>query len=133
MRMEKSLLDKFVNGAFLGKRKIGRPVKYHTRHRGLAGYVELYFNPTTRFERAVSTTMRFIHPYLFYFTYKFHAEQARDVGKSRFTQCSIYFERHFPILLICTNLLAVCLLCTRETIASADWYNTAHEATSGPC
>ncbi len=29
--LEKSLLDKFVNGAFLGKRKIGRPIKYNIR------------------------------------------------------------------------------------------------------
>lgn len=29
--IEKSLLDKFVNGAFLGKRKIGRPIKYNIR------------------------------------------------------------------------------------------------------
>jgi len=45
MPMEKSLLDKFVNGAFLGKRKIGRPVKYNLRSRGAEGWVELYFNP----------------------------------------------------------------------------------------
>jgi len=32
--MEKTLLDKFVNGAFLGKRKIGRPLKYNIRPKG---------------------------------------------------------------------------------------------------
>jgi len=79
--MERTLVDKFVNGAFLGKRKIGRPIKYNVRSRGSQGWVELYFNPKNRFEMATSQAMRFIHPYLFYFTYKFHAEAARDVGK----------------------------------------------------
>ena len=79
--MERSMLDKMVNGAFLGKRKIGRPLKYNIRNKGSMGWVDLYFNPTTRAERAISTMQRFIHPYLFHITYKFHVQQARDVGK----------------------------------------------------
>jgi len=33
------MLDKMVHGAFLGKRQIGRPLKYNIRTRGKAGYV----------------------------------------------------------------------------------------------
>lgn len=79
--MERTLLDKMVNGAFLGKRKIGRPLKYNIRNKGSLGWVELVFNPTTRVEKALSTSLKFIHPYLFHITYKFHVSQARDVGK----------------------------------------------------
>jgi hypothetical protein len=79
--MERTLLDKMVNGAFLGKRKIGRPLKYNIRNKGSLGWVELVFNPTTRVEKTVSTALKFIHPYLFHITYKFHVSQARDVGK----------------------------------------------------
>lgn len=31
MKLEQSLLDKFINGAFLNKRYIGRPIKYNIR------------------------------------------------------------------------------------------------------
>lgn len=31
VKLEKTLLDKFVHGAFLNKRKIGRPLKYNIR------------------------------------------------------------------------------------------------------
>lgn len=79
--MERSLLDKALNGVFLGKRKIGRPLKHNIRTRGAQGWVELVFNPRTRFERATSSALKFIHPYLFRVTYQFHAEQARAVGK----------------------------------------------------
>lgn len=80
MPFERSLLDKFVNGAFLGKRKIGRPLKYNIRSKGSQGWVELAFNPRTRVEKYVSQALRFIHPYLFWFTYKFHVEKAREAG-----------------------------------------------------
>ena len=33
------MLDKMVHGAFLGKRQLGRPLKYSFRTRGRAGYV----------------------------------------------------------------------------------------------
>ena len=81
MPLEKSLLDKFVNGAFLGKRKLGRPVKYNIRSKGFQGWVELVFNPRSKLEKYISNTMRFIHPYLFYITYRFHVEKAREAGK----------------------------------------------------
>ena len=71
----------FVNGAFAGKRKIGRPLKYNIRHKGAQGWIELVFNPRTRFEQYVSEAMRFIHPYLFFVTYRFHVEKAREAGK----------------------------------------------------
>ena len=80
-RLEATLLDRFVNGAFAGKRKIGRPLKYNIRHKGHQGWIELCFNPRTRFEQYISEAMRFIHPYLFFVTYRFHVEKAREAGK----------------------------------------------------
>ena len=80
-RLEATLLDRFVNGAFAGKRKIGRPLKYNIRHKGHQGWIELCFNPRTRLEQYISEAMRFIHPYLFFVTYRFHVEKAREAGK----------------------------------------------------
>ena len=87
MPLEKSLLDKFVNGAFLGKRKIGRPIKYNIRHKGSIGWVELVYNPKNKFEGYVSQALKFIHPYLFYITYRFHVEKAREGGKQSYLNC----------------------------------------------
>jgi hypothetical protein len=81
VKLEKSYLDKFVNGYFLGKRQIGRPIKYNIRTKDRQGWVELVFNPRTRVEQYMSNAMRFIHPYLFHITYKFHVEKAREAGK----------------------------------------------------
>ena len=81
VKLEKSYLDKFVNGYFLGKRQIGRPIKYNIRTKDRQGWVELVFNPRTRVEQYLSNTLRFIHPYLFHVTYKFHVEKAREAGK----------------------------------------------------
>lgn len=81
-RLESTLLDRFVNGAFAGKRKIGRPLKYNIRHKGAQGWIELVFNPRSRVEQVVSEAIRFVHPYLFYITYRFHVEKAREAGKS---------------------------------------------------
>lgn len=39
MPMERSLIDKAINGALLGKRKIGRPIRYNLRQKGKQGYV----------------------------------------------------------------------------------------------
>jgi len=36
MKIETGLLDKMINGAFLNKRKLGRPIKYNIRTRGPA-------------------------------------------------------------------------------------------------
>ena len=74
-------MDKFVHGAYLGKRKIGRPMKYNIRSQGRTGWVELVFNPRTQMEKYVSDAMKFAHPYIFAMTYKFHVEKAREVGK----------------------------------------------------
>ena len=49
-RLEAALLDRFVNGAFAGKRKIGRPLKYNIRNKGHQGWIELIFNPRSRVE-----------------------------------------------------------------------------------
>lgn len=73
-------MDKFVHGAYLGKRKIGRPMKFNMRNQGRTGWVELVFNPRTQMEKYVSDAMKFAHPYIFAMTYKFHVEKAREVG-----------------------------------------------------
>ena len=41
LKIERGLLDRMVSGAFMGKREIGRPLKYNIRTRGRAGYVHL--------------------------------------------------------------------------------------------
>jgi hypothetical protein len=80
VRFETTLLDKFVNGAFAGKRKIGRPLKPLLRRQGFQGWIELAMNPRNRFEQYISQTLRFIHPYLAFVTYRFHVEKAREAG-----------------------------------------------------
>lgn len=40
----------------------------------------MMFHPKNRTEEFVSRTLRFIHPYLFYVTLRFHAEKAREGG-----------------------------------------------------
>jgi hypothetical protein len=80
-RFEKAFLDRYVNGAFLGKREMGRPIKYNIRTKGRQGWIELVFNPQSRTEMLASQALRFIHPYLFHITYKFHVEKAREAGK----------------------------------------------------
>ena len=37
MGIERSVLDKMVSGQFMGKRRLGRPLKYNIRNRGKAG------------------------------------------------------------------------------------------------
>lgn len=37
MKLEATLLDRFVHGAFLNKRHIGRPLKYNLKGKGRAG------------------------------------------------------------------------------------------------
>ena len=81
VRFETTLLDKFVNGAFAGKRKIGRALKPNLRSRGSEGWIELVFNPRNRFEQYISQAIRFVHPYLFFVSYRFHVEKARESGK----------------------------------------------------
>jgi len=81
VRFEKTLVDKFVNGTFRGKREIGRPLKYNIRTKDMTGWIELVFNPRTPVEQYVSQAIRFANPYIFAITYKFHAEKAREAGK----------------------------------------------------
>jgi hypothetical protein len=76
----KGLVDRMVHGAFFGKRKMGRPVKYNIRPRGKAGFIELIFNPTSPIEKIASSFIRFAHPYLAFITYRFHVEKCRDAG-----------------------------------------------------
>lgn len=85
-QLEKTLVDKFVAGAYYGKRKIGRPMKYNIRNQGRTGWIELVFNPRTRVEQYISDAMKFAHPYIFAMTYKFHVEKAREAGKYLFSQ-----------------------------------------------
>lgn len=94
-KLEHSLLDKFVNGAFLGKRQIGRPLKYNIRNNGYQGMVELVFNPKNRLEQYVSNAMRFMHPYLNFITYRFHVEKAREAGKYLSKKPSTYLHVTF--------------------------------------
>jgi len=37
MKLETSLLDKMVNGAFMNKRQLNRPLKYNLRSKGRLG------------------------------------------------------------------------------------------------
>ena len=46
--------------------------------------MELVFNPRNNFEKYVSQTLRFIHPYLAFVTYRFHVEKSREIGMLRF-------------------------------------------------
>lgn len=80
VKLGTGLLDKMVNGAFLGKRQMGRPLKYNIRTRGRAGWVEIIFNPRNKVEQKVGEVMRFFHPYLAFITYRFHVEKAREIG-----------------------------------------------------
>lgn len=43
MGFERGIIDKMINGAFMGKREIGRPLKYNIRNRGRHGYVVTSF------------------------------------------------------------------------------------------
>ena len=46
--------------------------------------MEIVFNPRNNFEKYVSQTLRFIHPYLAFVTYRFHVEKSREIGKLLF-------------------------------------------------
>ena len=37
VKLELTYLDRFVSGAFMGKRSIGRPLKYNIRSKGYNG------------------------------------------------------------------------------------------------
>jgi len=81
MKIGTGLLDKMINGAFLGKRKMGRPIKYNIRKRAKHdGWIELVFNPRNQVEQKASEFIRFMHPYLAFVSYRFHVEKAREAG-----------------------------------------------------
>ncbi len=44
-------------------------------------WMELVFNPRNNMEKYVSQTLRFLHPYLAFITYRFHVEKSREIGK----------------------------------------------------
>jgi hypothetical protein len=44
-------------------------------------WMELVFNPRNNMEKYISETLRFIHPYLAFVTYRFHVEKSREIGK----------------------------------------------------
>ena len=81
VKLETTLLDRFISVSFAGKRVIGNPLKYNIRNKGRQGWIELVLHPRGRVEELISKTLRFIHPYLFYITLRFHAEKAREGGK----------------------------------------------------
>jgi hypothetical protein len=80
MGIERGIIDKLINGAFMGKREIGRPLKYNIRNRGRHGWIELLFNPRNKTEQFVSGWLRLAHPYLAHCTYRFHVEKCREIG-----------------------------------------------------
>jgi len=80
VKLGTGLLDKMVNGAFLGKRQLGRPIKYNIRSRGKAGWIEMLFSPRNATEMRISQFMRFVHPYIAWVTYRFHVEKSREIG-----------------------------------------------------
>lgn len=43
-------------------------------------WMEIVFNPRNNVEQYVSQTLRFLHPYLAFVTYRFHVEKAREIG-----------------------------------------------------
>jgi len=80
-QFEKTLVDRFIQGAFMGKREIGRPIKYNIRTQDTQGWIELVFNPRSPVEQYLSQAIKFANPYIFAMTYKFHVEKAREAGK----------------------------------------------------
>jgi hypothetical protein len=80
MGLERTAFDKMVNGAFLGKRVMGRPLRYNIPHRNGAGWIELLFNPRNQVEKVTSSWIRFALPFLAVGTYNFHVERCREGG-----------------------------------------------------
>jgi len=69
VRLETSLLDKFVNKMALGKRQLGRPHKFNLRNASATGFMELVFHPRNSFELYLSKAWRIAMPYLGQMTY----------------------------------------------------------------
>jgi hypothetical protein len=64
----------------LGKRGLGRPLKYNIRTARNTGFLDLVFNPRSKWEMAISKSWRVVMPYLAQWTYRCHVEGARDGG-----------------------------------------------------
>ena len=47
-------------------------------------WLEMVFNPRNKWEQLISKSLRTIHPYLSFVTYRFHVEKAREAGKVQF-------------------------------------------------
>jgi hypothetical protein len=47
-------------------------------------WIELVYNPRNKWEMTVSKCLRMLHPYLAFFTYRFHVEKAREAGMDLF-------------------------------------------------
>lgn len=44
-------------------------------------WLDLVFNPKSPVEQFVGNALRTMHPYIAYFTYRFHVEKCRESGK----------------------------------------------------
>ena len=80
VRLETTLLDKMVSGMALGKRQLGRPLKYNIRAPRESAMMDLIYNPRNQFEQFLSKAWRLSFPYLATLTYKGHVEGAREGG-----------------------------------------------------
>lgn len=47
---------------------------------GNCRWLELVYNPRNNVEQYVSKTLKMMHPYLAFVTYRFHVEKAREAG-----------------------------------------------------
>lgn len=45
VRLETTLLDRFISGSFQGKRVIGGALKYNIKTKGRQGWLDLVFHP----------------------------------------------------------------------------------------
>lgn len=80
MGFEKNLLDRIINGSLLGKRQIGRPLKWNIVNKHGRGVLELMYKPRNQLEQVIGKTIHGFLPMISYFTYKFHVERARVAG-----------------------------------------------------
>lgn len=81
MGLEYGLLDKIVNKGLLGKRAIGKPLKYNIVNKWNRGVLEMMYQPRNQFEQVVGKVIHGFLPLVSYFTYKFHVERARVAGQ----------------------------------------------------
>jgi hypothetical protein len=58
-------------------------------------WMELVFNPRNNVEKYVSQTLRFLHPYLAFITYRFHVEKSKEIGKLSIFLCCLLVSLFF--------------------------------------